>query len=344
MFGLLVRAATPAARCAESSIRLALASGSVREMLTNTGAKQGPGGRSSVSGITATVFGGYGFVGSYVVNRIANSGSQLVVPFRSTENHVQHIKQMGDLGQIILLNNFDIRDDAAVKRAISRSNVVINMVGQRTETMNFTYEEAHTDWPQRLAKCAPVVGIEDHFYSNLIYQISFGFLAPVIDGGVARLQPTYVPDVAEAVNQIILRPETKGKTFFLGGPEILTYREVYDLIQNTLRMTTDDTLHVPAWAAKAFYAPNDWARKFLPTMPFSNWTSSAGYVEEVVRDSVVPKGALGYADLDIKAQSVTDGLAIEPVRHYRVGGYRWGDMGKVAKDVPESIRKYYNIK
>ncbi len=30
------------------------------------------------------------------------------------------------------------------------------------------------------------------------------------------------------------------------------------------------------------------------------------------------------------------------MRHFRVGGYAWGDMSNVAKDVPESIRKYYN--
>ena len=44
------------------------------------------------------------------------------------------------------------------------------------------------------------------------------------------------------------------------------------------------------------------------------------------------------------AAQVTDGLPMEPVRHMRVGGYRWGDMASVASNVPESIRKYYNIK
>jgi hypothetical protein len=41
---------------------------------------------------------------------------------------------------------------------------------------------------------------------------------------------------------------------------------------------------------------------------------------------------------------VTEGLPIEPVRHFRVGGYAWGDMSQVADKVPEAIRKYYNLK
>eukprot|EP00983_Pelagomonas_calceolata_P125988 1161263-Pelagomonas_calceolata.AAC.4 len=34
----------------------------------------------------------------------------------------------------------------------------------------------------------PVVGIEDHFYNYMIYQLAFGLVAPVIDGGVAKIQ------------------------------------------------------------------------------------------------------------------------------------------------------------
>jgi hypothetical protein len=35
---------------------------------------------------------------------------------------------------------------------------------------------------------------------------------------------------------------------------------------------------------------------------------------------------------------VTEGLALEPVRHFRKGGYRWGDMESVAKHVPDAIK------
>ena len=55
------------------------------------------GGRSSVSGITATVFGATGFLGRYVVNRLGKTGTRVVVPFRGDEKDVRHLKVMGDL-------------------------------------------------------------------------------------------------------------------------------------------------------------------------------------------------------------------------------------------------------
>jgi NADH dehydrogenase (ubiquinone) 1 alpha subcomplex subunit 9 len=67
-----------------------------------------------------------------------------------------------------------------------------------------------------------VVGIEDHFYNLMIYQLSFGLLAPVFDGGPARLQPTWVRDVSEATFNILKHGDTKGKTLYLAGPETLT--------------------------------------------------------------------------------------------------------------------------
>lgn len=355
--------------------------------------KHGTGGRSSVSGITATVFGANGFLGSYIVNALAKHGSQVVCPFRSTENEAMHLKQMGDLGQIVLLPEMDIRNDDLIKKAISRSNVVINCVGMRLETMNWSFEEVHVDFPKRLAQLsaeaghvkrlvhfsdmgadpqhaskrmrtkaqgdeevlkafpkatifrpADIVGIEDHFYNYLIYQLTLTVFAPVVGTGSNKVQPTYVLDVADAVSAALRKPDTEGKTIYLGGPEVLTIRQVYDLLLKTLRIYRDDTVHLPAWAVSAMYKPMDMIRTKLPGLPMTSPMATSDYVEEMQRDKVVPAGAYGYEQLEIVPQKVTDGIAIEPVRHARVGGYRWGDMATVAKDVPESVRKYYNIK
>ncbi|GFR45652.1 hypothetical protein Agub_g7063 [Astrephomene gubernaculifera] len=394
MLPVLVRNAAGSALSRLAGLRMAAAAASSREYSSiMTAETRGPGGRSSVSGIVATVFGANGFVGSYIVNELARKGSQVVCPFRSTENEAMHLKQMGDLGQIVLLPELDIRDDEQIKRAISRSNVVINCVGMRLETMNWTFEDVHVDFPKRLAKIAAqsghidrlvhfsdmgadlqhtsrrmrtkaegdkalldafptatimrpadIVGIEDHFYNYLIYQLTLTVFAPVVETGANKLQPTYVLDVADAVAAALRNPETAGKTFYLGGPEVLTMREVYDLLLKTLRIHRDDTVHLPAWLVKLMYKPMDSIRRKLPGLPMTSPMATDDYVEESLRDKVVPAGALSYADLGITPQKVTDGMAIEPVRHSRVGGYRWGDMATVAKDIPESVRKYYNIK
>lgn len=70
--------------------------------------KKGPatGGRSAVSGHTATVFGCTGFLGKYVVAKIAKAGTQVVVPYRD-EDAKRPLRVMGDLGQIVPLVSGD---------------------------------------------------------------------------------------------------------------------------------------------------------------------------------------------------------------------------------------------
>ncbi len=71
-------------------------------------------------------------------------------------------------------------------------------------------------------KPAPVVGIEDYFYNFIVYQVSYSLVAPMVENGRSRLQPTYVLDVAEAVTKALMTESSVGKTYHLGGPEVLT--------------------------------------------------------------------------------------------------------------------------
>lgn len=91
-------------------------------------------GRSSVSGVTATVFGATGFLGRYVVNKLGKQGSAVRVPYRGDEVDIRHLKLAGDLGAI----NFEqvsIRSPGDIEKAIDGSNVVINLLGKHFETM-----------------------------------------------------------------------------------------------------------------------------------------------------------------------------------------------------------------
>ena len=66
---------------------------------------------------------------------------------------------MGDLGQIVNLD-YNIRDRDAVKYAVERSNVVVNMVGREWETRNFSFEDVHVTFPAMLAEVCKEVGVE----------------------------------------------------------------------------------------------------------------------------------------------------------------------------------------
>ncbi|KAM9377967.1 NADH dehydrogenase [ubiquinone] 1 alpha subcomplex subunit 9, mitochondrial isoform 1-T1 [Pholidichthys leucotaenia] len=119
---------------------------------------KGKGGRSSSSGIAATVFGATGFLGRYVVNRLGRIGSQIIIPHRCDQYDLMYLRPMGDLGQIIFME-WDARNKDSIKRAMEHSNVVINLVGREWETRNYRFEDVFVTIPQQIAKTAREVGI-----------------------------------------------------------------------------------------------------------------------------------------------------------------------------------------
>ena len=113
------------------------------------------GGRSSVSGITATVFGATGFLGRYVVNRLGKTGTRVVVPFRGDEKDVRHLKVMGDLGVVNFVET-SIRSLEQIEAAVADADVVVNLLGKHYETLRWRFADVHTSFPAVLAEvCAP---------------------------------------------------------------------------------------------------------------------------------------------------------------------------------------------
>lgn len=121
--------------------------------------KQGTGGRSSFSGVSATVFGSTGFLGRYVVNRLSRVGTQLTVPYRGDPHDVRHLRLMGDLGQISLFD-YSLHDAESVEKMVKYSNVVINLIGKDFETRNFDFNDVHVDGARMIAKAAKDAGVE----------------------------------------------------------------------------------------------------------------------------------------------------------------------------------------
>ncbi|XP_072857044.1 NADH dehydrogenase [ubiquinone] 1 alpha subcomplex subunit 9, mitochondrial isoform X2 [Pogona vitticeps] len=119
----------------------------------------GRSGRSSVSGIVATVFGATGFLGRYLVNHLGRIGSQVIIPYRCDPYDTMHLRPMGDLGQLIFME-WDSRDKDSTRRALEHSNVVINLVGREWETRNFKFEDVYVSIPRQIAQLSKEAGIE----------------------------------------------------------------------------------------------------------------------------------------------------------------------------------------
>lgn len=102
-------------------------------------------------------------------------------------------------------------------------------------------------------------------------------LAPLPAGGRTRYQPLYVGDLAKAI-AISLERDDEGKTFTLGGPEHLTYRQILERILEVLgerrRMVPVPALLLkPAvWVMQSLYPDPPVTLDELAQLPYDNIT------------------------------------------------------------------------
>src|SRR4051812_4717660 len=87
------------------------------------------GGRSSLGGHVATVFGATGFLGRYIVNRLARQGCAVVIPYRD-EMGRRHLKLTGDLGRVVFME-FDLRNTQSIEESVRHSDLVYNLIGRK---------------------------------------------------------------------------------------------------------------------------------------------------------------------------------------------------------------------
>ena len=75
-----------------------------------------------------------------------------------------------------------------------------------------------------------VFGPEDQFTNRFAALARMSPALPLIGGGATKMQPVYVGDVANAVAQAVDGKTKAGATYELGGPEVLTMREIMESI------------------------------------------------------------------------------------------------------------------
>lgn len=311
-----------------------------------------------MNGRTVTVFGGSGFIGRYVVKRLAASGARVRVATRDAEG-AKFLKPMGAVGQVAPFS-VSAGNAASVKTAVDGADAVVNLIGILHEGGRQSFRAAHVDGPRTIAEAAAAAGVErmvhvsaigadtasesryaqskahgeaavreafpnavvlrpsvvfgpeDDFFNRFAAMARLAPALPLIDGGKTKFQPVYVGDVADAVMVALDDREgaTDGKTFELGGPEIMSFREVLEYI---MEVTGRKRALVPA--PSCLMRPIAGILELLPFAP----PFTQDQLLLLQSDNVVSDGALSFADLGVAPTAVA-AVAPEYLGRYRNGG------------------------
>jgi uncharacterized protein YbjT (DUF2867 family) len=300
----------------------------------------------------ATVIGGSGFIGRYVVKRLAAAGHVVRVGVRNPES-AKFLKPMGRVGQIVPLFA-NITSDATLARAIDGAEIVVNLVGILAERKAGDFGHIQAEGAGRIARLAAAGGaqhlvqmsaigadaaspakyartkaegevlVRQHFPRAVILRPSLVFgpedlffnrfaslalISPVMPviAGASRFQPVYVGDVADAVMAAITRPEAAGQTYELGGPKVMTFREILGWILAQIGR------HRP------LVAMPDAAASLLAHIPFSGLTMDQLLM--LRRDNVANPDMPGLAALGITATPI-DLVVPAYLARFKKGGAR----------------------
>lgn len=154
-----------------------------------------------------------------------------------------------------------------------------------------------------------VFGPDDDFFNKFAELMRFVPVLPLIGGGKTRFQPVYVGDVADAVMAALEKPEARGQIYELGGPEVVSFKEVYELLS---RYTGRRRMYIklPFWLAKV-------QAVFMGLLPKPLLTCDQ--VESLKSDHVIKPEAKGLADLGV-TPTLMDVVLPTYLESYRAGG------------------------
>lgn len=158
-----------------------------------------------------------------------------------------------------------------------------------------------------------IFGAGDGFLNRFAAMATMAPALPLIGGGRTRFQPVYVGDVAEAIARAVERPDAAGRTFELGGPEIMTMEAVLKLVLRETRRR-NGLIPLPFFAARLIGS-------------FAQLTALVGIAPVLTRDqvvslesdNVVADGAEGLEALGVEPTGI-EAIAPSYLWRYRRGG------------------------
>jgi NADH dehydrogenase len=163
-----------------------------------------------------------------------------------------------------------------------------------------------------------IFGRGDSLLNRFASMASFAPALPLPGGGETRFQPVYVGDVAQAIARAVDDPSTAGQTYELGGPEVMTLREIQQLVVNETRLERP-LVPLPWQAAGLIGALSEPLGWFGIAPPLTR-----DQVTLLKADNVVSEGAQGLEALGVHPTGI-EAIAPTYLWRYRKGG-QFADM------------------
>lgn len=165
-----------------------------------------------------------------------------------------------------------------------------------------------------------IFGSDDGFFNRFGEIAKISPFLPLIGGGKNLFQPVFVGDVAEAVANAVDGNLSAGKTYELGGPQVLSFRQCLDLLGEVTGKSRA-YINLPYWFAKLMARLTGW-------LPFAPLTLDQVYLLE--EDNVVSEKAK-KAKLDLAGCGVSPTTLASILPTYLVKFRPHGQFSKIGE-------------
>jgi len=119
-----------------------------------------------MSGELVTVFGGSGFIGRTLVQRLAKAGYRVRVAVRRP-NSALDVKTLGDLGQVHLAQA-NVRNKPSIEAAVNGADHVVNLVGVLFESGKQSFGKIHDEGAGLVAEVAAAANVKSLVHMSAI--------------------------------------------------------------------------------------------------------------------------------------------------------------------------------
>ena len=114
----------------------------------------------------ATILGGGGFIGRYLVRNLSKSNYRVFIPTRKPYLK-GYLKTQSTPGAVELFE-FNLKNYYKLEEAISNSDVVINLIGILYETRKQKFEKIHVDIPEFISNLCKKHGVKKFIHLSAI--------------------------------------------------------------------------------------------------------------------------------------------------------------------------------